>query len=170
MKELSVFKRINLLKCCDIGSRMTHFGLPMVKWKPVRNGKTPLSSSILCWEQPTAQARHTVPSVSLQVPSLTEQHSGINQHLPASESAKDEGRGGNMAMDFILTPNLAVEMSAHMLRIFGVSCSNLGPWYHGTPMCQKQLKFIPFTDVRFDKTVLRNRSVLQYPTVHYTTL
>jgi hypothetical protein len=31
MKELSVFKRINLLKCCDIGSRMTHFGLPRVK-------------------------------------------------------------------------------------------------------------------------------------------
>jgi hypothetical protein len=30
MKELSSFKRINLLKCCDIGSRMTHFGLPRV--------------------------------------------------------------------------------------------------------------------------------------------
>jgi hypothetical protein len=31
MKELSAFKRINLLKCCDIGSRTTHFGLPRVK-------------------------------------------------------------------------------------------------------------------------------------------
>jgi hypothetical protein len=31
MKELSAFERINLLKCCDIGSRMTHFGLPWVK-------------------------------------------------------------------------------------------------------------------------------------------
>jgi hypothetical protein len=31
MKELSAFKRINLLKCCDIGSRMTHFGFPRVK-------------------------------------------------------------------------------------------------------------------------------------------
>jgi hypothetical protein len=30
MKELSAFKRINLLKCCDIGMRMTHFGLPRV--------------------------------------------------------------------------------------------------------------------------------------------
>jgi hypothetical protein len=27
MKEIPAFKRINLLKCCDIGSRMTHFGL-----------------------------------------------------------------------------------------------------------------------------------------------
>jgi hypothetical protein len=31
MKELSTFKRINFLKCCDTGSRMTHFGLPRVK-------------------------------------------------------------------------------------------------------------------------------------------
>jgi hypothetical protein len=31
MKELSAFKHINLLKCCDIGLRMTHFGLPRVK-------------------------------------------------------------------------------------------------------------------------------------------
>jgi hypothetical protein len=31
MKELSAFKRTNLLKCCDIGSRMTHFGLARVK-------------------------------------------------------------------------------------------------------------------------------------------
>jgi hypothetical protein len=39
-KEIYTFKeyteheriiRINLLKCCDIGSRMTHFGLPGVK-------------------------------------------------------------------------------------------------------------------------------------------
>jgi hypothetical protein len=30
MKELSAFKHINLLKCCDIGSRMTNFGLPSV--------------------------------------------------------------------------------------------------------------------------------------------
>jgi hypothetical protein len=30
VKELSAFKRINLSKCCDIGSRMTHFGLPRV--------------------------------------------------------------------------------------------------------------------------------------------
>jgi hypothetical protein len=28
MKELSTFKGINLLKCCDVGSRMTQFGLP----------------------------------------------------------------------------------------------------------------------------------------------
>jgi hypothetical protein len=32
MKELSAFKRINLSKCYDIGSRMTHFGLPRVKY------------------------------------------------------------------------------------------------------------------------------------------
>jgi hypothetical protein len=31
MNELSAFKRINLLKYCNIGSRMTHFGLPRVK-------------------------------------------------------------------------------------------------------------------------------------------
>jgi hypothetical protein len=30
MKELSTFKDINLLKCCDIGLRTTHFGLPRV--------------------------------------------------------------------------------------------------------------------------------------------
>jgi hypothetical protein len=34
MKELSAFKRISLLKCCDIGSRMTHFGLPSVNASP----------------------------------------------------------------------------------------------------------------------------------------
>jgi hypothetical protein len=33
MKELSAFKRMNLLKCCDIGSQMTHFGLPRVNKK-----------------------------------------------------------------------------------------------------------------------------------------
>jgi hypothetical protein len=32
VKELSTFKCINLLKCCDIGSRMTHFGLPRVNY------------------------------------------------------------------------------------------------------------------------------------------
>jgi hypothetical protein len=31
MKELSAFKRIHLLKCCGIGSWITHFGLPRVK-------------------------------------------------------------------------------------------------------------------------------------------
>jgi hypothetical protein len=36
MKELSAFKRINLLKCCDIGSQMTHFGLSRVN--PLRHG------------------------------------------------------------------------------------------------------------------------------------
>jgi hypothetical protein len=33
MKELSAFKRIRLLKCCDIGSRMTHFGLSKVNYQ-----------------------------------------------------------------------------------------------------------------------------------------
>jgi hypothetical protein len=36
MKELSAFERINLLKRCDIGSRMTHFGLPRVNYSNMR--------------------------------------------------------------------------------------------------------------------------------------
>jgi hypothetical protein len=31
MQELSAFKHINLLKCCDTGSQTTQFGLPRVK-------------------------------------------------------------------------------------------------------------------------------------------
>jgi hypothetical protein len=36
VKELSAFKRINLLKCCDSRSRMAHFGLPRVYYPALR--------------------------------------------------------------------------------------------------------------------------------------
>jgi hypothetical protein len=74
-----------------------------------------------------------------------------------------------MVMNYILTPNVAVERSALLLRVWGPTFKSQ-PGYRRSSMFQKYLIFIPLTNFRFHKIVLRNRSTLNYVIVYYATL